>query len=296
MCGILGLVNYGKMSYPKARAFRKAARGLLRESQRRGSSASGICVLTNEEAAIYKSNLPASRLVGESEFSNVAKKISHTREFKSFIGHTRAPTQGSPLFNVNNHPIVVNRIIGVHNGQISNDFVLFGQYKESLKRKGEVDSEIIFSLIDHYRSKGETLIDSVKKVNKQLLGSYTCAFIDVKNPRYLCLFNSKAHGDLSLLVFSNISTIVFASEYRILKAALEDNGGLDVRFATREITIKSSGMRIDVETGEMVTFDLESPTINRAHQSTQHLHACSAAGVWYGCNGHCEECDYAYEW
>lgn len=288
MCGIFGIASYGTTTYYKAKAFRKAARGLLEESQKRGSSASGICILTKEGAYVYKDNLPAKRLIQTAEYGTIMKELHHKTEFKALIGHTRAPTQGSPLYNVNNHPIVTDRIIGVHNGHISNDFVLFNQFRDKMDRKGEVDSEIIFQLIDYYRSEDKSLVESVKEAADKLIGGYACAFIDRKNPRYLSIFTNNKFESVSVLFFSTISSIVFASTKSILNKALEGNSGVDPQFATGILELKESGIRIDLLTGGVHSYKLEGKSKYGSHMSQ----ACAALGYCQACDGDCANCEW----
>jgi predicted glutamine amidotransferase len=292
MCGIFGIANYGITTYYKAKSLRKATRRLLEESEVRGSAASGICVLTKDRVSLYKSKLPGSKLVNTDKYSLILKEVHHSKDFKALIGHTRAPTQGSPMYNVNNHPITTDRIIGVHNGQISNDYALFSQFENKITRKGQVDSEIIFQLIDYYRSTGSSLIESVEKTNERIIGSCACAFIDKENPRYLSLFSNKLYGDLVVLVFATISTMVFASTEGILKKALKDNSGLDPRFATNSFELKRAGARIDLLTGDICSYDLKSSTCVPAHQRINRYYGCGIAGVSGHCDGDCENCEY----
>lgn len=255
MCGIFGLVNYGDSSYVKAGIFRAAVNKLLKEAERRGRDASGICVVTGEKAYMYKSNVQGSDLVQTVGYSDTIRHISHTNDFRSIIGHTRAQTKGSKLFNVNNHPIVANRVIGVHNGMIGNDDALFDMYK--ISRSGQVDSEIIFRLIDHYTSMGKGIVEAVMNTHEDLAGSYACAFIHMDEPRYLTIFNNSRCGGITLYVFKNAQSMVFASTESIIKDALTRGTALDPCYMSYSIEVSYGGARIDTQTGKIYTFKLE---------------------------------------
>lgn len=84
-------------------------------------------------------------------------KNSTARQAPSAIVHTRQHTQGSPQFNVNNHPIRTGPIVGVHNGMVMNDGEIFRSLADAgVERQGLVDSEAIFAAIAY----GTTLVES----------------------------------------------------------------------------------------------------------------------------------------
>jgi len=253
MCGIFGLVNYGDSSYVKAGIFRTAVNKLLKESERRGRDASGICVVTGKKAHMYKSNTQGSDLVKTAGYSDTIRRINHTNDFRSVIGHTRAQTKGSKIFNVNNHPIVANKVIGVHNGVIGNDDSLFDEYRGRITRAGQVDSEIIFRLIDHYMSKNKTIIESVRNTHEDLSGSYACAFIHMDEPRYLTIFNNSRHSGVTLYIFKGAQSMVFASTEGIIKDAMTAGTALDPSYMSYSIEVSYGGARIDTQTGKIYT-------------------------------------------
>ncbi len=259
MCGIFGVINYETdLSYPRARLIRKVTTNLLRESVIRGSDASGVCVVTDEKARLFKHNVPSTLLVESDGYSRALSTIKHGKSLRAVIGHTRAQTKGDRRFNENNHPIVTGKVVGVHNGLISNDDSLFDIYSDDIKRIGRVDSEIIFQLLDHYIAEGADIDEAVKKVDNILVGSYTCAFIHAAHRRYVTIFtNSSNYSNLVLYVFDHVSTMVFASSVHIVERALLNNQILDPNNATSIVNLFCAGMRIDTESGYIYKFDLE---------------------------------------
>jgi glutamine phosphoribosylpyrophosphate amidotransferase len=257
MCGILGLIEYSgaPLSHLKAKVMRRATSNLLKESERRGRSAAGVFVLTDEKASLFKTNLPASKFIQTAGYSEVMKDINKKNVFKAMIGHARQKTKGHEKFNVNNHPIKANRIVGVHNGIIGNDDILFGKYDKRLFRSGEVDSEIIFRLIDLYRRDNCDLVESVKRTCSDISGSYTCAFIDTEYPSYVTIFSSNAFSNAHIYVYEEAKVIAFASEEYILNHALEDNSILDPSFVTHKIGVVKEGFRINILNGRLLKFD-----------------------------------------
>ncbi len=270
MCGILGVINYEpNISYTRAKLIRKVTTNLLKESETRGRDASGLCVVTGEKATMFKSNVPAAKLIDMPEYSQVLSTIKYSDSFRSVIGHTRAQTKGDKAFNINNHPIKAGKVVGVHNGIILNDDILFGTYEEDIKRNGRVDSEIIFQLLNYHIENGENIVEAVKSVDLLLNGSYACAFIHTDHPRYITIFtNSSSFSNISLHIFAPISTMVFASSTFIVSRALSGNQILDPDHATTKIDLMSEGMRIDTETGAIHRFELEDRFNRSTGEST----------------------------
>jgi glucosamine 6-phosphate synthetase-like amidotransferase/phosphosugar isomerase protein len=257
MCGIFGIANCGSITYDKAEAFRKATRQLLEESQIRGSQASGLCVLAENGAVMYKNGVAARVLVQRPEYSNVVREIKHNTNFRIMIGHTRAPTKGDPKYNENNHPILANSIIGVHNGVIINDDILFAKHSDKISRKGRVDSEIIFRLIDCHLRDGKSIVKSVKETHAAIRGSHACAFMNRNNPRYLTLF-CDSYSDLILYNYAQLGAILFASTEPIMERALQRNSVLQTSKATWRRKVKDSCVRIDTNSGKIYTASLKS--------------------------------------
>ena len=260
MCGILGLIEYSgsPLSHLKAKMMRKATSKLLKKSERRGGSATGVFVLTDDKASLFKTNLPASKFIQTAGYSEVVKDINKKSVFKAMIGHARQKTKGHERFNANNHPIIANRIVGVHNGIIGNDDLLFGKYDKRLFRRAEVDSEIIFGLIDLYRRDNCDLVESVKRTCSDIVGSYTCAFIDTEYPSYVTIFSNSQYNNAHIYVYEGAKAIVFASEEYILDHALEDNSILDPVFATHKIGVGKEGFRINILNGKIFRFDISA--------------------------------------
>lgn len=298
MCGVLGLVYYGKSAptYVESKIFRKAVTALLKHSQIRGTDATGLLLMTDSKAFLFKSNLTADDFVSTIKYSNVIRNLNKFNYFRAIIGHTRSKTKGMPIFNINNHPITANRIVGVHNGVIANDDFLFDKHINDLYRKGRVDSEIIFRLLDLYRQKKETIVESVKKTCDELIGSYACAFVDMENTDYVTLFTNK--GDISILIYEALDLIVFASSTYILNRALHNNAALDPTLATHNIEMGTGGIRINTRTGKLLEFDLNKKKQNLALVSSARSGGCvleemGCSGLYSeGCDHLCNACPY----
>jgi len=292
MCGIFGVIDYGKAPYFKVSTYQQVLKNLLKESEIRGRDASGLCIVTDRKISIFKARMPGEELSKSAGMDTLMKRM-HENQFRSAIGHTRAQTKGSEWFNVNNHPIIAGNIIGVHNGWISNDETLFDEFKGKIDRAGMVDSEIIFRLIEHYRREGEgrSIIQAVKMTCEKIVGTYRCAFIDKCNSRYVTLFHNDTHNpSIALRDYTFQKVMVFASSEWIIDKSLKTGSLPYPMFDDTPINrydVKEGGVRIDTETGEMCFFRAK-PEKKTTYQSGASSGMPDAFGR---CSmGHCDQC------
>jgi glucosamine 6-phosphate synthetase-like amidotransferase/phosphosugar isomerase protein len=144
MCGIAGF----SLKTDEDVNAQSLGSALLSQIVTRGAHATGMAFVSGqpEKRAItnLKSNVNAFAFI---------KEYGHRLpvDAKTAIFHTRFATLGSPLNNLNNHPIRVGDVVGVHNGHVSNHKEIFANYT-SLARKAEVDSEAIFSMLASYKA------------------------------------------------------------------------------------------------------------------------------------------------
>jgi glucosamine 6-phosphate synthetase-like amidotransferase/phosphosugar isomerase protein len=219
-------------------------------SEKRGGSASGLAYMDDSKIHVLKNNKRATDFVESDSYQDI---MLLNFAFQSIIGHTRLPTKGSCTDNHNNHPIIANRIVGVHNGCIGNDDTLFSLY--NLERSGQVDSEIIFRLLDMRISNGDDIIESVNFIMSILQGSYAVAFFDKMNDNYLTLFRGAASPLIYLYEIDTLSLGIFASEAGILDTCLRDSYYFRNERVTRRIEIPvKSGLRINIKNGKFYQF------------------------------------------
>jgi len=261
MCGIFGIANYSerRLSTWRKNDISKLTINLLHESEIRGTDASGICILSDNSVGVFKDGVKGSEIKNFSPFKSLLERISEKNKFKSLIGHTRAQTKGPSEFNENNHPIIANKTIGVHNGIIINDDLLFAKYKNKIEREGTVDSEIIFRLIDMYIADGESIVNAVKKTSNEISGSYACAFIHLDWPNYITIFKGAAYPSVCIYTYDIEKVVVFASSNLIINRAIEDLEVLDKKSVKSEFELGTSeGIRINVCTGKIFKFEVKA--------------------------------------
>lgn len=252
MCGILGLVIDNAVGFGTkdvSETLSSVLDTLIAESTSRGSHSAGVAAVTKDfKAGMLKKPMAGRLFVKDEGYKEWKKEFIHDKT-RIVIGHTRAQTKGTYENNFNNHPIHSGHTIGVHNGIISNDEYLWRQAGDPLRRKGEVDSEVIFHLIDQFAREGEyNIADAIFEASTRLTGSFACAMFHLKKPKYLWLFQK---GN-SVYVYNTESMgfKIFASDERFIRDALEAVGmGLIVE---RLMKINYGfGLRIDANSGKV---------------------------------------------
>jgi glucosamine 6-phosphate synthetase-like amidotransferase/phosphosugar isomerase protein len=108
-------------------------------------------------------------------------------------------------------------IIGVHNGTITNDNIIFAQRTISGDRIGSVDSEAIIALLDSisgfmdHPSYGEHLYE----VSKAVIGSYVILYVNPALPYSVFLLKYK--NPVSVHWDSELEALFFSSRYLFLR-------------------------------------------------------------------------------
>lgn len=197
MCGIAGYYTFGN-TVPTV----KELKVLLKALSNRGTDATGIGYGSNKEFIVWKNNTKA-KVFCNSKFWNKLKIP------KTMILHTRAATVGTPEDNKNNHPLLSNKHMVVHNGMIHNHATILPE-----KKTADVDSEAILRLLDE---SGDTL-KGIKKVFTDCTGSFACAVLNTKNHLYLF----KNHNPIEIIYFPDIKLLVFASRAEYINRAFKD--------------------------------------------------------------------------
>ena len=188
---------------------------------------------------ILRRPISGSQLVSTDEYldfmrENIELKNPNGNRLMSIIGHCRWPTQGSPDNNLNNHPQVVGNIIGVHNGHIHNDYELFESFGKVITRQAEVDTEIIFQLINHFnKARISKTIDAIKTTTPYLDGNYACGMQNTKHPHNLYIFRHS--NPAKILCYNRMGLVFFATREHFVTSAFE--GFADIKGTSEEIDL-----------------------------------------------------------
>jgi glucosamine 6-phosphate synthetase-like amidotransferase/phosphosugar isomerase protein len=217
MCGIAGVFLL-PASRPAAQwqRIRHLFTQTLLFNEERGRQAAGVASVRRDGTLhLFKQPVAAAQLVAHGRYRALLAALD--RESVCLLGHTRWPTKGSRWNNANNHPLRAGHTVGVHNGIITNDDELFEAH--GLDRRAQVDSEVIFRLLDsvdphtdggHY---AERLVERVA----QLEGTAATLSVDVRRPQTLVVL--KRGRPLCLHYAADLRALFFSSRYLFLRKA-----------------------------------------------------------------------------
>lgn len=275
MCGILGIgFNRDHKMHDKKNQLKTLLVEMFEKTQTRGRVATGIAAMNKRKLRFMKQKMLAENFVEKEEFSSFLDKVinferddtAHANPLLSIIGHCRLNTKGTPDDNLNNHPIPAGKMIGVHNGSISNDDKLFSEFESvlSTKRFGRVDSEIIFQLINYFYEDGiknclaydkwHTTISAIQSTASLLEGNYGCALLNAHEPYRLYLFRNTSpiqvryYTELGILVFNSVDAYITESINNIFGQEFNQNVEIDIP--------QYSGLLIDFDLKKQHPFDL----------------------------------------
>jgi len=199
MCGIVVGLTFGQLTKEKEDIRQKLLRyfttELMIRTEERGKDATGAAILYNDgkyygaKRGQKATDWLATFGTDEKHYGRVLKIWrEHNTYAKVFIGHCRKGTGGSKEDNENNHPIKIGNLVGIHNGMIHNDDVIFKNL--GCKRDGKVDSEAIFRLFEYYTNKGKEpfTMDMLQKVVNRIDGQFAITLFNADNPYQVPIF------------------------------------------------------------------------------------------------------------
>jgi hypothetical protein len=132
---------------------------------------------------------------------------------------------------------------------IGNDDRLFDIYSRVFERNGQVDSEIIFALIEFFSSSGNDIVESIRKAGKALSGSIAAAMVHRKSPHILWLF--RRNNPCSVILYRDIGLLFWASSEEFIQRA---QAGRNFGRPTEIKLPEHSGIGINLETNQMNRF------------------------------------------
>jgi glucosamine 6-phosphate synthetase-like amidotransferase/phosphosugar isomerase protein len=253
MCAIFGLGFMRGHEIRNDTLIQNFIRSLFSENMVRGRTASGMAYVSYRGIKVIKKDIYATGFINLPEYRKtesecVSFDISNT--LLSVLGHCRLKTKGTETNNKNNHPIICNKVVGVHNGCISNDDELFTVYNGKINRNGEVDSEIIFSLVDYF-SKTCHIHDAIQRMSSIVSGGLACAMVHELQPHVIWLF--RRFNPCDIVLFKDIGLISWSSSKDYIESA---TSGL---FGKGEIIQfpPNSGIGIDLHRNRIHRFTIE---------------------------------------
>jgi glucosamine 6-phosphate synthetase-like amidotransferase/phosphosugar isomerase protein len=217
MCGLAGLLLYPtQRSETEWAELRELFTRMLVFNEERGQEASGVALIRRDGIfRLFKQPVPPSQLVKMEPYQAIMAALGP--ETTCLLGHTREPTKGSRWNNDNNHPLLVGHTVGIHNGMIDNDDDIFTH--SGLPRAGEVDSEVIFSLLDRIGpiSNNGSYPSLVQRQISLLEGFFATLSVDLRWPTRLLVL--KYLRPLCLHYEKRLNALFFSSRYLFLRKA-----------------------------------------------------------------------------
>ncbi|HUT36142.1 MAG TPA: glucosamine 6-phosphate synthetase [Planctomycetota bacterium] len=211
MCGLAGVIlGLKRRRRDELRVIGGLFTELLLLSQRRGIDAAGVAVVRqNGRYGLLKRPGPAAGLVADKLYW---RALALDNKVTVILGHTRQKTVGSERNPLNNHPLRCNSVLGAHNGWLSNADQLTKTL--GLPRVAQVDSEVLFRLVDRSRDDYE-----FRSLLAHCRGRISAAYVRLNEPAKLRLLK----GDMPLHAahVPGLRAIFFASEAWMLRSALD---------------------------------------------------------------------------
>jgi len=235
VCGLTGVIlGRKRRQQNELLTIRTLFTGLLLLNQKRGHHATGVAVIRrNGRVSLFKRPVAASSLI---QTENYWHTLQLDNAVTVILGHTRYKTQGSERNNANNHPLLVGRgaVCGTHNGVVTNADQLFREL--GLPRAAEVDSEILFRMVD--RAKDD---EEFKSLLARCEGHISAAWVRRAEPGKLQLL--KGDMPLEAAYAPKLRAVFYSSEAWMLRSVLnhEPHRMLDIdpftlsTFGTRDL-------------------------------------------------------------
>jgi len=223
MCGIVGALAFGKVNQRTERIRQKVMQVMTTElllvTEARGEDATGAAILFADGNYVgIKRGEKSSSFLGKfgKEKEHYGGLLKTWREYdhpvKAYIGHCRKGTTGDKEDNVNNHPIKVRNIIGVHNGVIRNDDLIFKHLGS--KRDGKVDSEAVIRLMHYFTNKGQEpfTMDMLEEIIARLTGAFAVLAFNADNLNQIPVFRDGR--PMEFIFVKDLSLLFIVSEIK----------------------------------------------------------------------------------
>lgn len=184
MCGIFGIVSATRVDGSELGI-------LVRHAEQRGKDSSGLLLIDDGGAQVYRADYRITRLVHEirSSFGRLA------------MGHSRLITNGL----ADNQPVVREGICVLHNGIIVNEDKAWRCTDR--KRELSIDSEVIAAIVATNLDRGLSLAEAAAEVLRACVGVVACA-LAIPARGELCLFSNNG----SLYLGEKGGSLYFSSE------------------------------------------------------------------------------------
>ncbi|MAJ50027.1 MAG: hypothetical protein CMB82_00210 [Flammeovirgaceae bacterium] len=214
MCGIFGFSYLSNNETNKFSIIENDIKLFTQLSKIRGSDTFGISASSEKKNFVYKVNADPEKAIKRKDYNFFLKNSideinSDSNKFLTFIGQTRLVTNGTKFLYVNNQPIIVKNIIGVHNGIIVNTDHATAEKTVNLEGHNiKSDSLEFYENLDKIFHKNNNFIIDYLNYLKSVIGNYSIAFRTLDSSKIILSSNCGAlyylyHEDKNFLVFSS---------------------------------------------------------------------------------------------
>jgi glucosamine 6-phosphate synthetase-like amidotransferase/phosphosugar isomerase protein len=241
MCGIAGFSVANVAGFDGTAVARLLVAGIAE----RGRDATGFAYHGPDgRVHVVKDSIPLAEFIGRVELpAHASEAIMHVRDY----------TKGVPGLNDNNHPIRYGRVVGVHNGHLSNDDELFERWNRPRSTPTiSVDSEAIMMLVD-------------------TLGDASAALEHVRGSAAIAALHDGETGRLTLARRASRPLVVARGEGILLFASTREPLDLAARALRRHLHVEEigEGRALEVRGGEVVA--RSRFRVDRRHVGATHV-------------------------
>src|SRR5687768_15264209 len=184
MCGIFGFVAPPGAVRDHSRV-QSAIRTLVELSEPRGREAAGVALVLPNEISVYRRPMAPSEVLAHPEFQlflDTALPPGTSPQIElAGLGHCRLVTNGTQILERNNQPVMLDTIVGVHNGIVTNPEAMIaaraGQAGEAAQAADDVelDSAILFRNIEAELAAGATMANALRRTYQLMEGEASIA-------------------------------------------------------------------------------------------------------------------------
>jgi glutamine---fructose-6-phosphate transaminase (isomerizing) len=276
MCGIFGFVCPAGTA-PEHVRLQRAIRSFVALSEPRGRDATGVALVLAREIAVYRRPMAPSRVLAHPDFQRFldgtlpAGAAPAPGELAG-LGHCRLVTNGTQILEHNNQPVLLDEVVGVHNGIVTNPQAMIGA-RAGAAPDGEaaediaLDSAVLFRSIGAELAGGAGLPDALRRTYQLLEGEASIAMFARERNALALATNT---GSLFFTGAGAGGAFLFASEAHILREMLRagDLGGAGAPIAQ---LAPGRAVTVDLATGRLDEIDLRAHGTQHIAPSTQHL-------------------------
>ncbi|MDQ3169000.1 MAG: hypothetical protein M3Q55_02540, partial [Acidobacteriota bacterium] len=272
MCGIFGFVSPQGRTLEHARA-QSAIRSLIALSEPRGREATGVAVMRAGDVAVYRRPMAPERVLAHPGFQrfldeSLPRTSAPDTAGLAVLGHCRLVTNGTQILDQNNQPVLLDDVVGVHNGIVTNTAAMGARSAApragSRAEDAELDSAVLFRYIETVLASGAAVSDALARTYGVMEGEASIAMLAPSRNALALATNT---GSLYYAGGEADGLLVFASEAHILRALLAKGeiGRADLTVAQ---LAPGRALTIDAATARATASTLP-PTVYRG-RGTQH--------------------------